>query len=55
MQAYDALAAAYKVIEAQKDTIDFDKSIDVVKTLKFESPRGPVQVDPATCDLIQTV
>ncbi len=55
VQAYDALAAAYKVIEAQKGTIDFDKSIDIVKTLKFESPRGPVEIDPATRDLIQTV
>jgi branched-chain amino acid transport system substrate-binding protein len=27
----------------------------VVKTLKFESPRGPVAIDPATRDLIQNV
>ena len=55
VQAYDALAAAYKSVAAQKGTIDPDKTMAVVKTLKFESPRGPVQIDPNTRDLIQTV
>jgi branched-chain amino acid transport system substrate-binding protein len=50
--AYDAIAAAYKVIEAQHGTLDPDKTMDIVKTLKFESPRGPIAIDPATRDII---
>jgi branched-chain amino acid transport system substrate-binding protein len=55
VQAYDALAAAYKVLDAQKGTIDPDKTMDIVKGMKFESPRGPIQIDPATRDIIQNV
>jgi branched-chain amino acid transport system substrate-binding protein len=50
--AYDAIAAAYKVIDAQKGQVDPDKTMDIVKTLKFESPRGPIAIDPATRDII---
>ena len=50
--AYDAMAAAYKVIEAQHGTIDADKTMDIVKAMKFESPRGPIAIDPATRDII---
>jgi branched-chain amino acid transport system substrate-binding protein len=55
VQAYDALHAAYLTIEAQKGQVDPDKTMAIVKTLKFESPRGPVQIDPNTRDLVQTV
>jgi branched-chain amino acid transport system substrate-binding protein len=55
VQSYDALAAAYKAIEAQHGQVDPDKTMAIVKTLKFESPRGPIQIDPATRDLIETV
>jgi branched-chain amino acid transport system substrate-binding protein len=50
--AYDAIAAAYKVIEAQKGAIDPDKTMEIVKAMKFESPRGPIAIDPATRDII---
>jgi len=50
--AYDAINAAYKVIEAQHGTIDPDKTMALVEALKFESPRGPIAIDPATRDII---
>jgi branched-chain amino acid transport system substrate-binding protein len=50
--AYDTIAAAYKVIEAQKGSIDPDKTMEIVKGMKFESPRGPIAIDPATRDII---
>lgn len=50
--AYDALAAAYKVIDTLHGQLDPDKVMDVVKSLKFESPRGPIAIDPATRDII---
>jgi branched-chain amino acid transport system substrate-binding protein len=54
-QAYDAIAAAYKVLEAQKGVIDPDKTMEIVKGMKFESPRGPIEIDPQTRDIIQNV
>jgi branched-chain amino acid transport system substrate-binding protein len=53
--AYDAIAAAYKVIDAQHGQIDPDKTMEIVKSMKFESPRGPIAIDPATRDLIQNI
>ena len=52
--AYDAIAAAYKVIEAQHGLVDLrDKGLmEIVKSMKFESPRGPIAIDPATRDII---
>ena len=55
VQAYDALGAAYRVLEAQKGTIDPDKTMELVKALKFESPRGPVHMNADTRGLIETV
>jgi branched-chain amino acid transport system substrate-binding protein len=52
---YDAFTAMYKVIEAQKGTLDPDKTMEIVKTLKFESPRGPIAIDPDTRDIVQNV
>jgi len=52
---YDAFVAIYKVIEAQKGQIDPDKTMEIVKTLKFESPRGPIAIDPETRDIVQNV
>ena len=50
--AYDAMNAVYKVVEAQHGTLDPDKTMEIVKTLKFESPRGPIAIDPVTRDVI---
>ncbi len=53
--AYDTLAAIYKLVEVQHGALDPDKTMELVKTLKFESPRGPVEIDPATRDLVQNI
>jgi branched-chain amino acid transport system substrate-binding protein len=55
VQAYDAIAAAYKVLIAQKGHIDPDKTMEIVKGMHFESPRGFIQIDPATRDIVQNV
>jgi branched-chain amino acid transport system substrate-binding protein len=52
---YDAFTAMYKVLESQKGQIDPDKTMEIVKTLKFESPRGPIEIDPETRDIVQNV
>ena len=53
--AFDVMAAIYKVVGAQNGTVDPDKTMELVKGLKFESPRGPIAIDPATRDLIQNI
>ena len=50
--AYDAINAVYRVVEAQHGTIDPDKTMAIVAGMKFESPRGPIAIDPATRDII---
>jgi branched-chain amino acid transport system substrate-binding protein len=45
----------YKVLAAQKGPIDPDKTMELVKQLKFESPRGPIAIDPDTRDIVQNV
>lgn len=52
-QAFDAISAIYKVVEAQHGQIDPDKTMELVKALKFESPRGPLQMNPGPRDPIQ--
>jgi branched-chain amino acid transport system substrate-binding protein len=52
---YDALHAMYIAIDTQKGQLDPDKTMEVVKTLKFESPRGPIAIDPDTRDIVQNV
>lgn len=52
---YDALQAIYKVTAAQNGALDPDKTMALVKTLKFESPRGPIEIDPQTRDVVQNI
>jgi branched-chain amino acid transport system substrate-binding protein len=53
--AYDALNAAYRAIAAQNGAVDPDRTIELVRGMAFESPRGPIRVDPETRDLVQNV
>ncbi len=52
---FDVMAAIYKVVAAQNGTVDPDKTMELVKALKFESPRGPIAIDPLTRDLVQNI
>lgn len=52
---YDVLHAIYSAVEQQKGELDPDKTMEIIKQLKFESPRGPIEIDPATRDIVQTI
>ena len=52
--AYDGMRVIYRMIEAGKGTIG-PNAIDSVKGMSWESPRGPVSIDPETRDMIQNV
>jgi branched-chain amino acid transport system substrate-binding protein len=53
--AYDVMAAIYKLVALQKGTIDPAKTMELLKGMKFESPRGPIMIDPVTRDIVQNV
>lgn len=52
---YDGMAAIYKVIAELKGKIDPDKAMAVLKGMKIDSPRGAIEIDTATRDVVQTV
>jgi branched-chain amino acid transport system substrate-binding protein len=53
--AYDALHAVYQVVKAQNGKLDPDRTMELLKKMKFESPRGPIEIDPQTREIIQNV
>ena len=53
--AYDGMHGIYDAIAAQKGQVDPDKTVELLKAEKFEAPRGPLAIDPATRDAINTV
>jgi branched-chain amino acid transport system substrate-binding protein len=53
--AYDGMNAIYQVSQKLGGKIDGDKAMAVLKGMKIQSPRGPISIDPATRDIVQTV
>jgi branched-chain amino acid transport system substrate-binding protein len=52
---YDGMRLIYMALEKTKGNADGEALVDAMKGLQFESPRGPVTIDPATRDPIQNV
>jgi len=53
--AYDAMEAIYRVCKTLDGIVDPDKFMAEIKKLRWNSPRGPIFVDPATREVVQTV
>jgi len=53
--AYDAMKMIYSAVDQQGGKIDPQKTVDLMSSMTFESPRGPIQMDPATRDIVQNV
>ena len=53
--AWDGMAAMYEVAKRLNGRIDGDKAMEILKGMKIDSPRGPLQIDPVTRDPIQTI
>ena len=53
--AWDGMYVIHKMIEATAGKRDGDKAMAAAKTWKWESPRGPVSIDPATRHITQNV
>ena len=53
--AYDAMNLIYRAALAQKGDLTTDGTVAAIKGARFESPRGPVVIDPQTRDVVQNV
>jgi branched-chain amino acid transport system substrate-binding protein len=52
---YDGMHVIYEALKKTNGNTDGDALIAAAKGLKWESPRGPMSIDPETRDVIQTV
>jgi branched-chain amino acid transport system substrate-binding protein len=52
---YDGMYLIYEALKKTGGDADGDKLLEAMKSLKWTSPRGPVSIDPATREMIQTV
>src|ERR1700691_703057 len=53
--AYDGMHLIYSALEKAGGKTDGDSLIAVMKGMAWESPRGPISIDPDTRDIIQNV
>ncbi len=51
--AFDGMAAIFHAVIAQKGQPDADKTMELLKGWRHESPRGPIMIDPETRDVVQ--
>jgi len=52
---YDGIHLIYGALAKTKGKADGDSLIGAAKGMKWESPRGPISIDPETRDIVQTV
>ncbi len=53
--AFDGMRIIVKMIEATGGKQDAAKAVDAVKGFAWESPRGPVQIDPKTRTVVENI
>ena len=52
---YDIMAAIFHVIQATGGDVDGPKAVAALAGWKDDSPRGPIEIDPKTRDIIQNI
>jgi branched-chain amino acid transport system substrate-binding protein len=52
---YDGMHLIYEALKKTKGAADGDALIAAAKGMKWESPRGPISIDPDTRDIVQNV
>ncbi len=53
--AYDGMHVIYEALKAANGDASGDAMIEAAKTLEWESPRGPMKIDPETREALQTI
>jgi branched-chain amino acid transport system substrate-binding protein len=52
---YDGMHAIYEALKKTKGKTDAESLIAAAKGMKWDSPRGPMMIDPETRDVVQNV
>lgn len=52
---YDGMALIVKSLEKTKGDTGGDVLVEAMKGMAWESPRGPISIDPATRDIVQNI
>ena len=53
--AYDGLHLIYQALKKTNGNADGDVMLDAMKGMAWESPRGPISIDPQTRDIVQNI
>jgi branched-chain amino acid transport system substrate-binding protein len=53
--AYDGLHMVYEALKKTDGDADGDKLVAAMKGMAWESPRGPISIDPATRDIVSNI
>jgi branched-chain amino acid transport system substrate-binding protein len=55
VSAWDGMHAIYEALRKTNGNVDGDAFVNALKGAKWESPRGPISIDPQTRDIIQNI
>ena len=55
VSGYDGVHLIYEALKKTGGNTDGDKLIEAMKGMKWESPRGPISIDPQTRDIVQNI
>src|SRR5438552_7585888 len=55
VSGYDGIHLIYEALKKTGGKTDGEELIAAMKGMKWESPRGPISIDPETRDIVQTV
>jgi branched-chain amino acid transport system substrate-binding protein len=53
--AYDGMHLIYAALDKTKGKTDGEALVNAAKGMAWESPRGPISIDPQTRDIVQTI
>ena len=52
---YDGIHLIYEALKKTGGKSDGDALVEAMKGMKWESPRGPISIDPETRDIVQNI
>jgi branched-chain amino acid transport system substrate-binding protein len=55
VSAYDGMDLVFRALAATNGSTDGDTLVGAMKGQHWQSPRGPIQIDPATRDIVQNI
>ena len=55
VSTYDGLDLLFRALAATKGATDGSMLVDAMKGMQWESPRGPISIDPTTRDIVQNI